>query len=310
MDHFPTLALSLGVSAITSGQPVPVLHWTLDESSGSVAHEMNGLSPGVLLGGVQWDPNGGHHLGACRFDGVDDRILLGACDITTGTGGMALSLWIKPDLVTGMERVILAKASGSQLQDHVWSLALVNATAVRFRLRTGGSTKELTTPPSSIFSGAWYHVIASYDGSSMRIYLNGALMAESAVTGSTGYHPQVVASLGALNTGVHPFSGWVDDVRIHDRGLTQNEVIDILLEEELTTFVPGLTPWGRMSGSMMPAERGGSSLQFLDASGRAVLSPFISAVGEMPDLSRIPAGFYLVCLQGEGWRRVYPMVIP
>lgn len=222
------LRFALGACAQT-----PVFHWPLDETSGTVAHAWGG-SPGQLVGGVVWDPTGGHHQGAARFDGVDDRILLGPCDITTGTGAMTISFWTKADFVTGMERTLIAKATGPQASDHIWSIAFVNATALRFRLKAGGSTTELATPPSSLFGGNWYHIVALYDGAQMRLYLNGGLMQTAPKAGLVGLHPQSPASVGALSTGTQPFSGWVDDVRIYDRALSEAEIITLLFETMTT----------------------------------------------------------------------------
>ncbi len=291
-------------------QPIPIFHWTLDESSGPTAQEWNNLSNGVLQNGAQWAPTGGHHSGACRFDGVDDRIILGACDITTGGPGLSLSVWVKPDFVTAMERTIIAKTVGPQAQDHIWSIAFVQASALRFRLRAGASTLELSTAPSSVFSGTWYHIVASYDGAAMRIYLNGSLMAETAATGTMGYHPQAPASLGAQSTGAAPFSGWIDDVRIYDQGLTQSEVIDVLLGTELTTSIHEAAPGMRADGRFTLPNGEWHQLQLLDASGRTVETQRLSGTTREFDLNHVPTGYYLVCLLGDQRRGAWPVVVP
>ncbi|MCU0320628.1 MAG: LamG domain-containing protein [Flavobacteriales bacterium] len=215
---------------VLHAQAPPMFHWPLDETSGTVAADIQGGQDGSLQGGVVWAPEDGHHQGAARFDGVNDRILLGPCDITSGGPGFSLSLWVKPDFVTGMERTLAYKAVGTSASDHIWSLAFVNATALRFRLRTGGTTTELMSPPGTLFSGVWYHVVASYTGTQLRIHVNGALMASTNASGTQGFHPQSPASIGATPSGSAPFSGWIDDVRIYDRGLSDGEIFDLLFE--------------------------------------------------------------------------------
>ncbi len=135
------------LSSSTFAQSGPVFHWRLDETSGNTAYATAGSSNGTLVGSVLWDANGGHHQGAARFDGVDDRIVLGSCDLTSGGQEISLSLWVKPDFVTGMERTLITKTSGPQAGDHVWSIAFINATALRFRLangRHGNGTEHAT----------------------------------------------------------------------------------------------------------------------------------------------------------------------
>ena len=294
----------------TNAQTDPLTHWRLDENAGTVAHDVEHATLGILQNGTLWDPTGGHHQGACRFDGVDDVIVLGPCDITTGGGEMSLSLWVRPDFVTAADRILIVKTTGPSTADHIWSVSFVNASAIRFNLRTGSTTTELSTPISSISPGSWYHIAATYDGTSMRIWLNASLMAENQVTGSMGHHPEGPASIGSTSIGGDPFSGWVDDVRIYDQGLSGDEVLDILLEDEVATQVRTDPPWvGRDSRLHLPAGVW-TDLQLLDAAGRSVATQRISGDNTVIDMGPLSAGLYVVCLQGEGKRASWPVVVP
>ncbi|MCC6541081.1 MAG: LamG domain-containing protein [Flavobacteriales bacterium] len=289
-------------------QPAPKYHWPLDANSGPVAQELIIGQNGTLQGGAMWAPGQGHHGGACRFDGVDDRILLGPCDLTTGTGEFSLSLWIRPDFVTGMDRTLMAKTVGPSAQDHIWSMTFVGANALRFRLRTGPSTTELTTAPSSVLGGAWYHIVGSYDGSTMRIYLNGALMAETATSGSIGYHPQAPASIAALSTGASPFSGWVDDVRLYDQGLDQQEVVNILLEQLTTAIKPRSEPVLSNGQLQLPSEPWTQG-RLLDSMGRTVRTLSMVDHPNAIDLQGMTPGLYLVCLQASAHHATWPILV-
>jgi hypothetical protein len=285
---FTLLALMVSIPAMAQS---PAFHWRLDESSGTMAQASTGGSNGVLAGGVQWSPNGGHHQGAARFDGVDDRIVLGSCDLTNGGQSMSISMWVKPDFVTAMERTLIAKATGPQATDHVWSIAFVNATSLRFRLRTAGTTKELTTPPSSLFGGTWYHIVANYDGSEMRLYVNASLVGSTSKTGAVDFAPQAPAALGATSTGGQPFSGWLDDVRIYDRSLTDAEIIDLLFE----TITTGLNETSLTS--LFRSDW--TKLEVYDATGRLVAEHGRGGEADVPRL--LGTGFHVVRLHGTDW---------
>lgn len=278
-----------------AGAQPPTFHWPLDESTGNVAHAWGG-SDGQLAGGTTWDPTGGHHQGAARFDGVDDRIVLGPCDIITGSGAMTISLWTKPDFVTGMERSIIAKAVGPQSADHIWSIAFVNGTALRFRLNVGGSTAELTTSPSSLFGGNWYHIVGVYDGAEMRVYVNAGLLGSAPQSGIVGLHPQAPASIGALSTGSQPYSGWIDDVRIYDRALDLDEITDLLFANMTTGVFPD-----RITGNAdlgMLSDRS-TILTVYDPIGRVIWS----GPGGTEVLGRLSAdteGIFIVRCQHQG----------
>lgn len=304
----PTTLAATFLVITASAQPTPRFHWPLDGTNGTVAQEVIAGQNGALQGGPIWAPGQGHHGGACRFDGVDDRILLPPCDMTTGTGEFSLSLWVRPDFVTGMDRTLLAKTVGTSAQDHIWSMTFVGASALRFRLRTGPTTTELTTAPSSVFGGAWYHIVGSYDGAMMRIYLNGALMAETAAAGALGFHPQAPASMAATSTGSAPFSGWIDDVRLYDQGLSQSEVIAILLEQ-LTTDVQR-TPSPTLSeGRLLLPDHQWSNGRLLDGMGRTVRTMSAADLTRPIDLHDMAPGLYLVCLQGTAQHTTWPIMV-
>jgi len=293
-----------------SAQSGPAYYWLLDETSGTMAQAFSGGSPGVLQGGVLWDPIGGHHQGAARFDGVDDRILLGPCDLTNGGAQITLSLWVRPDFVTGMERTLIAKATGPTAEDHQWSIAFVNATALRFRLRTGGTTTELNTSPSSIFSGTWYHVAAVYDGAQMWLYINGGLMASTSKSGSLNFAPQAPASLGAQSTGSAPFSGWIDDVRIYDRALTGTEVIGILFEQITTGIADAPHALSYRDGMLHVPAGHWTTVTIIDPSGRTVMERPVAYTLTNTEVGTLPTGIYLVCLLGPEQRSVHRMLLP
>ncbi|MBL7981174.1 MAG: LamG domain-containing protein [Flavobacteriales bacterium] len=296
-----TSTAALLLFRLACAQAGPVFHWPLDESSGTVAQPVAGNSPGILSGGVLWDPLGGHHQGAARFDGVDDRILLGPCDLTNGGGALTLSVWVKPDFVTAMERTLIAKTTGPQPADHHWSLSFVNASAVRFRLNAGGTTTELSTSPSSIFSGTWYHIVASYDGAQMRIHVNGALMAATPKTGAIGMAPQSPASLGARSTGAAPFSGWLDDARIYARALSDQEIIGLLFET-LTTGIPNAarSTLSINNGALSLPTGIWEHLRLYSISGALLAEQRLQSGSNAVYLDTPSAGLFLVCLTGRG----------
>jgi hypothetical protein len=70
---------------------------------------------------------------------------------------------------------------------------------------------------------AWTHLAATYDGSSLRLYINGAAPATMALPGS------IATSAGPLRIGGNSvwgeyFSGLIDNLRIYDRALSGAEL--------------------------------------------------------------------------------------
>lgn len=100
---------------------------------------------------------------------------------------------------------IISKAIGTAEQDHVFMVSLDNG-RLRFRLKTNGVTSTLyanTQVPLGNSTGR-----AVYDGSEMRLYLNGQLDGVLTKTGQITQNNWPVA-VGAQPDGSNPFQGQI-----------------------------------------------------------------------------------------------------
>jgi hypothetical protein len=69
----------------------------------------------------------------------------------------------------------------------------------------------------------WTHLVVTYDGAQLKLYVDGALVGTTAQTGA------IVASDGKLTIGGNTFwgeyfTGLIDDVRIYNRPLSITEI--------------------------------------------------------------------------------------
>jgi hypothetical protein len=85
----------------------------------------------------------------------------------------------------------------------------------------GGERDARASAP--IPTGAWTHLAATYDGATVRLYVNGtqvrALSASGAMTVSTG-----PLKIGGNAIWSEWFAGLIDDVRVYNRALTAAEI--------------------------------------------------------------------------------------
>ena len=78
-------------------------------------------------------------------------------------------------------------------------------------------------------ANTWVHIAGTYDGTALRIYVNGALNATKAVTGTTCANAEPLA-IGAKNRTTPPatteayMDGRFDDVRVYNRALSAAEI--------------------------------------------------------------------------------------
>src|SRR5690606_19673603 len=118
------------------------------------------------------------------------------------------------------------------------SLSSTGKIFLRFNQASSGNSNILYSQSSYPDNGsAWVHVAATYDGTTMRMYVNGT--EESNKTFST---PPVIGSnslglsIGEGSNGAYGFKGSMDDVRIYNIALGAAEILD------LATLPPASTP--------------------------------------------------------------------
>ena len=215
-------------SAPRSAQGI-VAHWKLDERSGNRAADASGHAHHGTLAGATW--TAGRRDGALAFDGTNDRVECGTWDVAGSA--ITLAAWIKPaaGFVDNDARII-SKAVGNQEQDHWWMLSTSSVDGerrLRVRLKAGGSTTTLIARSGRLALDTWTHVAATYDGASLRLFVNGIETGSVPKTGTldTGTSAAVWVGANPL-TGYAPFRGLIDDVRIYNAALATGDITAIM----------------------------------------------------------------------------------
>lgn len=126
----------------------------------------------------------------------------------------------------GVFQVLAAKIYGSSVADS-WQLSLRSAQSCsdRFYLEThNGSGYQTLNSAQLVPTDRWWHVVATWDGSTRRLYLDGALVASDSDT--------TLWDGGAIYLGCdsdsgapkHFFHGALRDFRLYHRALNPTEV--------------------------------------------------------------------------------------
>lgn len=96
---------------------------------------------------------------------------------------------------------------------------------------TTNTNQAVTTANGSIVVNQWYHVVLSYDGTTLKMFKDGQLVGSRAATIS--YANQIQFLIGGAGDGPNPggiyggFNGKIDDVGFWDRALTVNEIQEL-----------------------------------------------------------------------------------
>ena len=201
-------------------------YWPLDEGAGTTTVDASGNGHlGTLVNGPQWVDEVGLH-----FDGDNDYVDVGVLD---GSGDeLTLAAWFySEDLASCVSRDcrIVSKATGTAENDHYFMLSTIqsgNETRLRFRLKTDGSTETLIASSGNLPEDTWVHAAAVYDGSNMQLFLNGAAVGTTSRTGGLTTNDSIPVWIGGNPPGGsdRPWEGFLDEIRIYDRALSQSEI--------------------------------------------------------------------------------------
>jgi len=199
-------------------------HWELDEGAGTTTNDAVAGGTGTLQDDAMWTT--GKSGAAVNMDGAGDYISLPRIDVTGSA--ITLSAWVKnSSFATGVEQRFVSKAYDSSEERTYWMLGQTTAggqNRLQFRLKAGGSTATLTASTGTLPLNTWYHAAATYDGSTMRLYLNGTEVGSVAESGLISRGRNVPVNLGRSPEGSNYLRGAIDDVRIYSSALTAAEV--------------------------------------------------------------------------------------
>ena len=159
---------------------------------------------------------------ALQFDGINDYVNIPALDLSTGNQ-ITLEAWVRPANITSSTYYNVIRQEGGGLPD--WLMAFQNrGTILSFGLKTNGGYYELDVPitATDYTDGNWHHIAATYDGSSMKLYVDGNKIGSRSKTGTVSKSGHV-HSIGRM-WGKEYFNGAIDEVRFWNIAKTQSEI--------------------------------------------------------------------------------------
>ena len=142
---------------------------------------------------------------------------------------LTIDAWINPSVITG-DRGIVEKTVGGGVNTQ-YSLFLQSGFAVFRLIKVPGVDHRTIGSDSLIPTNTWTHIAATWDGATMKLFVNGFQQANTAgVTGSIngGVGPTL---FGRQGSGINAFSGLIDEVEIFNRALSREEIRAIYLAD-------------------------------------------------------------------------------
>ena len=220
-----------GPISIPSAPPNLVGRWRMEEGSGSsiLDASANGLN-GSTVNSPTWVTPGKEGTYALNLPNTGSSTIYASVphdpQLNMSGNQVTVAAWIRPT-ATGTMQVISKEA----FTTNVWGYSLVLSSnspfKVFFRLDNNtpgaGRLDSYNSYPSD--GSTWMHVAATYDGATMKLYVNGVLDASQAraISIPQNTQPLAIGSNSIPETG-RMFRGAIDDARVYNRALSDAEI--------------------------------------------------------------------------------------
>jgi hypothetical protein len=197
-----------------------VAAYNFDAGSGTTIADISGTGNTGSISNATWT-TAGHTGSALSFNGTNALVSVPDSNSLDLTSGMTLEAWVYPTALGTTWRTAVIKEQPSA---NLTYALYANTETTRPSGHVYVNGAESSVKGSSALSlNAWAHLAATYDGTTLRVYVNGTQAATKTVGGN------ITTTNGALRIGGNNiwgewFGGRIDDVRVYNRALSTIEI--------------------------------------------------------------------------------------
>lgn len=194
----------------------PVSYWRMEETSGTAAADVKGANAGTYTGSPTLGQDGLVHDGAKapRFVSGSNKVTVASSASLSPTSAITVEAWVRiEDVPPSYRRMAWKGTSAYQLR-----LDGTNETnRFSFFVSIGGALEPRASGGSVPTVGSVHHLVGTYDGATVRLYVDGALVGQQNRTGAidTNSNPFEIAST---------WNGSVDEVAVYNYALSATRV--------------------------------------------------------------------------------------
>lgn len=170
------------------------------------------------------------------FDNSGDYVTVTDSPSLSPTSQVTLAAWVYRNTVSDADGAIGKYYSGVNRRSYLLGM---NNTYAKVIISSNGTANTALEGVTSIDTGKWYHIAGTYDGTTLKIYVNGQLENSTPLTGGI-YDSSDALRIGDGDQGYWPMNGLIDEARVYNRALSGNEV------KQLYNFAPGPVGYWKM----------------------------------------------------------------
>jgi len=224
------LLLVFAMAPNTPAADIPqglVLHFNFDQAgAGGGIADQAGRNNGRAFG-AQWTSSG-KQGGAYEFTSTNSCIQVANATSLNATQA-TFAVWFKTSKSNSIERCIFDKR-----MDHGYALGIAGESEDKDGRNKGklcaGVNGHTCLSDSAVTDGIWHHAAATFDGESLKLYVDGQLQKQV-----MSWHGEIAANTNSLTIGMNssspapqekgqPFDGAIDEVMFFNRALSDAEI--------------------------------------------------------------------------------------
>jgi hypothetical protein len=201
----------------------PGAYWRLGETSGTSAADETGANPGTYdsvelnqPGALSSDGNP-----SASFDGVQSHVSVPPSPSFDMSSAVTVEFWAKRRTISGTYQVLVGKPGDGHSKNENYAVWLTPSNKYTAYFGNGASVVAVQTP--AILDTNWHYVVATNDGSTVKIYLDGVLKQTTFTTLSLTPNSQPL-NLGRGNGNRYFFNGSLDEVAVYPNALSAGSV--------------------------------------------------------------------------------------
>ena len=285
------LVVLLGLSvASASAQTGLVAAYSFNEGAGTTVADLSGNGNTGTVSGTTWT-TAGKYGGALSFNGTSALVTIPDAASLRLTSAMTLEAWVNPSAVTSAWRDVIYKANDNYYLEATSSNASRPSVGGTF---AGSGANIYGT--AALTASTWAHLAATYDGATLRLYVNGTQVSSVARTGAlaTSTNP---LQIGGDSLYGQFFQGLIDEIRVYNVALTAAQV-----QADMNAPLGGGTPppsdltlSKTHAGNFTQGQAGATYTLTASNTGSGATS------GTVTVIDTLPASLTATAMTGTGW---------
>jgi len=195
--------------------------WTLDKStiSGVTVKDVFGGNNGKIEGNPK---TASGKINEClEFDGIQDRVEIPK-SLMIGLESFTIECWFSYVNSANWRWML---GGGPQWNYGLGCCIYSGSNIVRYHLKTDKGSFYTGNGRTSLTPEEWYHIAYTYDGEKALSYVDGEVDFEQPISGVVQIDPTTLAIGAGYWDNNEYFVGKIDEVRIYDRALSEDEVL-------------------------------------------------------------------------------------